>query len=180
MRVVTAEPVLEVRAARPSDLPELRALVERCSPETLYRRFHGVVGHAMQRELVRITTPVETHRSWVAVDRRTGAIHGTATLAWGRDGTVEAAFLVEDGWFRHGIGRMLFAAVARDARAAGVPEVVAWVQGDNERARRFLRAMAPGGQVSFAGGGELQFVLPTHVRRPAAVHATPATFRESA
>ena len=73
---------------------------------------------------------------------------------------VEAAFLVEDGWFRHGIGRALFAALARDAHASGAEAVTAWVQADNERARRFLRSIVPGTRATFIGGGELEISLP--------------------
>jgi GNAT superfamily N-acetyltransferase len=147
-----------VRPAEPSDLPALHGLVERCSSDTLYRRFHGAVGGAVRRELERISHPTAAHRSWVATDGV--ELHGTATLATGSDGVVEAAFLVEDAWFRHGVGRALFGAVARDARDRGLPEVAAWVQADNERARRFFRSMVPGLHTAFVGGGELQLSVP--------------------
>jgi len=177
--VLAAEvPVLETRAARPSDLAALAALIDRCSTETLYRRFHGAVGAAVRQELRRIADPGPRHRSWVVSDG--SALHGTATLAWGRDDSVEAAFLVEDAWFRHGIGRRLFAAVAREARRAGVLEVTAWVQADNERARRFLRAMAAGGRAAFAGGGELRVTLPTDVPVPSDGRLRPVPYLESA
>lgn len=156
-----------VRLAAPGDRVALQAFVDRCSPETTYRRFHGAVGGAVRRELDRITHPTSTHRSWVAVDA-TG-IHGTATLAAGSDGVVEAAFIVEDGWFRHGVGRALFRALARDACAQGLPEVTAWVQADNERARKFFRAVVPGTHTAFVGGGELQLSVPVV---PCATEAT--------
>jgi GNAT superfamily N-acetyltransferase len=149
---------LVVRLAAPTDLAGLHALVDRCSSDTLYRRFHGVVGGAVRRELERISHPTTAHRSWVATDGV--ELHGTATLAAGSDGVVEAAFLVEDAWFRHGVGRALFGAVARDARDRGLHEVAAWVQADNERARRFFRSMVPGTHTAFAGGGELQLSVP--------------------
>jgi GNAT superfamily N-acetyltransferase len=147
-----------VRPAGRGDLPGLVALVERCSPDTLYRRFHGAGGTPLRRELARVADPGPDHRSWVAVTGR--CVRGTATLAWGRSGQVEVAFLVEDAWFRRGVGRALFRAVARAARRAGVPEVVAWVQADNDRAVRFLRDLAPGAQVRFVGGGELSVTIP--------------------
>jgi GNAT superfamily N-acetyltransferase len=154
------EPVidLEVRTSRSGDLDALVEMVQRCSPDTIYRRFHGAAGPAVVRELRRIANPVADHRSWVVTDG--SRIHGTATLAWGRDGTVEAAFLVEDTWFRHGVGRRLFSAVAREARRECVPHVTAWVQADNERARRFFRSVAPGARTSFGGGGELEVDVP--------------------
>jgi GNAT superfamily N-acetyltransferase len=171
---------LVVRPATPADLPALHALVDRCSPETLYRRFHGAVGGAVRRELERISNPVATHRSWVAGDGV--ALHGTATLAAGSDGVVESAFLVEDAWFRHGVGRALFGALARDARDRGLPEVSAWVQADNERARRFFRSMVPGTHTAFVGGGELQLsvpVAPDAVLLPS-THVPPIHLKETA
>jgi hypothetical protein len=147
-----------VRPAGPADLPALVELLDRCSEETVYRRFHGASGRSAARELERITHPTAGHHSWVAeVD---GVLHGTATLAWGADGLPEAAFLVEDGWFRRGLGRRLFGAVARDALESEVDRVVVAVQADNERARRFVRAVAPGAQTTFSGGGVLEMSVP--------------------
>jgi N-acetylglutamate synthase-like GNAT family acetyltransferase len=142
---------ITVRAARPSDLPALHSLLDRCSRETLYRRFHGVVGRSVRREVARIATPTATHRSWVAVDRH-GAVRGTATLAWARDGEVEVAFLVEDGFRRRGIGRALVAAAGREAAARGVDEVLAHIQGDNATAARFVRAVVPDASLRFRDG----------------------------
>jgi GNAT superfamily N-acetyltransferase len=147
-----------IRCAQPADLAALEHLVDRCSDTALYRRFHGAAGPYVRREIARIAAPTPTHRSWVAADP--GGVHGTATLAWGRSGTVEAAFLVEDAWRRRGIGSGLFAAVVHEARAAGVPTVAATVQADNEPALRFLRAVAPGARLRFAGGGEVDVELP--------------------
>jgi GNAT superfamily N-acetyltransferase len=168
---------LDVRPARLGDLTDLEALVSRCSEETTYRRFHGAAGHAVRRELERIADPAPEHRSWVATDGQ--GIHGTATLATGSDGTVEAAFLVEDGWFRCGVGRALFRAVAAAAREQGIEHVTAWVQADNQTARRFLRAMAPAARTAFAGSGELEIDLPVPSPRP--TPRSPSTeYRETA
>jgi GNAT superfamily N-acetyltransferase len=147
-----------VRPARPADLASLVALLDRCSEDTVYRRFHGASGRTARLELERIAHPTAAHQSWVAVVD--GVIRGTATLAWGADGVPEAAFLVEDGWFRQGLGRKLFGALAQAARTSSAPEVVVAVQGDNERARRFLRAMAPGARTTFSGGGGLEMAVP--------------------
>jgi L-amino acid N-acyltransferase YncA len=161
---------LTVRPARPLDLDQLEAMLDRCSPDTQYRRFHGAVGPAVRRELRRIATPVSDHRSWVATDGT--AIHGTATLAWGSDGVVEAAFLVEDGWSHHGVGRELFRAVADEARASHVDVVTAWVQADNQAARKFFRAMVPTAVTTFTGGGELEITIPVEGTRTDRPHST--------
>lgn len=169
----TAAPV--VRGAGPGDLDALVALLERCSDGTVRRRFHGAAPRPIRRELDRIAHPTDEHRSWVALAG--GDVRGTATLAWGRDGAVEAAFLVEDAWFRRGVGRALFAALAAEARRAGVTAVVATVQSDNERAARFLRAMAPGAGYTLSGP-ELAVTIPVgHPARraPATGHGVQVT-----
>jgi predicted N-acetyltransferase YhbS len=166
-----------VRPARPSDLPALAALLERCSDETVYRRFHGASGRSATRELERIAHPGAGHHSWVAeVDR---VLRGTATLAWGADGVPEAAFLVEDGWFRRGLGRRLFRAVARDAHESATERVVVAIQADNERARRFLRAVAPGAQTTFSGGGALEMSVPVAHAGAVPDHRPAATTRRA-
>lgn len=134
---------LSIRPTTPADLPALRELIGRCSPETLYRRFHGAGTRVADRELQRIAAPTEHHRSWVALDSR-GTVRGTATLACSRSGDVEVAVLVEDAWFRHGVGQALTDAVASAAQRARIAAVHATVQADNRRAREFLHAVAPG------------------------------------
>ena len=73
-----------------------------------------------------------------------GEVRGTATLAWGPDGTVEAAFLVEDAWFRRGVGRALSGASPPRPAGPGVPTVSATVQADNERASASCWPWPPG------------------------------------
>ena len=164
-----------VRAAVPGDAEALRGLVSRTSAGTLRRRFHGAGDRAVRREIDRIAHPTSGHRSWVAVSPD-GAIRGTATLAAGRDGTVEAAFLVEDGWFRRGLGRALYGALAVEAECAGVASVLARVQADNLRAIRFLRALHREAVARFAGDGEVEVVVPVQApeRRPALAGAAVA------
>jgi GNAT superfamily N-acetyltransferase len=156
--VRTLSPEVTVREAVPADLPALFAFVDRCSDLSLYRRFHGAAGPVVRRELRRIATPTADHRSWVAVGPG-GTILGTASLAWGRDGTVEAGFLVEDGWFRRGIGRLLFSAVADAARSTRVATVRVTIQAENTRALRFLRAMVPGVRPVFVGDGIVEAAI---------------------
>jgi N-acetylglutamate synthase-like GNAT family acetyltransferase len=170
MEQTTTESPLWLRPARPDDLQRLGEMLERCSPETLYRRFHGTTHEPMRREIAHVAAPAthDRRRSWVATSGD-GAVRGTATLAWRDDGTPELALLVEDAWFRRGIGRGLVHRLAGDARRAGADAIVAWVQGDNLRAVKFLRAIAPGARIAF-DSGELAITipLPPATRRDAA------------
>jgi GNAT superfamily N-acetyltransferase len=147
-----------LRASRAGDLERLRAFIARCSPETLYRRFHGTGPQAIERELTRIAAPADNHRSWVVVDG--GEVRGTASLARSRSGATEMALLVEDRWFRRGIGRALVGELMAHAELVGVEMVTAWIQADNERAVRFIRAVAPGASIRFVGGAELEVQIP--------------------
>jgi GNAT superfamily N-acetyltransferase len=150
---------IEVRRARPPDLALLEAFLARCSPATLYRRFHGAAGRPVSRELRRIARPTAIHRSWVALGAD-GEVHGTATLAWGPTGPPHAAFLVEDAWFRRGIGRALARELTAEARQTRVPAVMATIQADNDRAVRFARAMSGGVRPRYAGTAELELTVP--------------------
>jgi N-acetylglutamate synthase-like GNAT family acetyltransferase len=160
MEQTTTEYPLWLRPARADDLPRLGELLERCSPETLYRRFHGTTHEPMWREIERVAASdaPDRHRSWVAVGCD-GAVRGTGTLAWRDDHTPEIALLVEDAWFRRGIGRGLVDQLAGDARRSGAEVVLAWVQGDNLRAVKFLRAVAPDARIAF-DSGELAITMP--------------------
>ena len=160
MEQTTTTNPLWLRPARADDLPRLGDLLERCSPETLYRRFHGATHEPMRREIERVAAPDarDRHRSWVAVGCD-GAVRGTGTLAWRDDHPPEIALLVEDAWFRRGIGRDLVDQLADDARRSGAEVIVAWVQGDNLRAVKFLRAVAPDARIAF-DSGELAITMP--------------------
>lgn len=163
---------LYVRAARPADLAALERFLARCSPDTLYRRFHGVAGALAHEELHRTAHPSATHRAVVAIEG--GEIHGIGTLAFGRDGEAEIAFVVEDGWMRRGVGRILARGVVREARRLRVPRLVAYVQPDNGRARDFFRSIAPGATVRLEDR-ELIVDIPLAVDLVAGSGAQPAS-----
>jgi GNAT superfamily N-acetyltransferase len=167
-----------LRASRAGDLESLRAFIVRCSPETQYRRFHGTGPQVIDRELRRIASPTENHRSWVVVDG--GEVRGTASLARSRSGSSELALLVEDRWFRRGIGRALMGALTAHAELAGIETITAWIQADNERAVRFIRAVAPQGTIRFVGGAELEVQLPVAVVASGAAARDAALAREAA
>ena len=150
---------LTVRPAGPADGERLGAFLDRCSPTTLYRRFHGPGEQPARREMARAAAPTADYRSWLALSPG-GDVRGVATLASGRDGTVEAAFMVEDAWARRGVGRVLWAALAEDACRSRLATIRANVQADNERAVRFLLAVAPGARSRYAGDAQIEVTLP--------------------
>jgi ribosomal protein S18 acetylase RimI-like enzyme len=165
--MTTVHPAVSVRPSGAADLAGLDALVDRCSPATIYRRFHGAAGRPARRLLARFAVPAGGHRSFVAVSPA-GEVRGTATLADDGHGGADVAFLVEDAWFRRGVGRALFVAVAAEARRRGLDTVGATVQADNEPALRFLRSLAPGARLRYAGIAEVEATIPIPAGRPAA------------
>jgi ribosomal protein S18 acetylase RimI-like enzyme len=70
------------------------------------------------------------------------------------------AVVVEDRWFRRGIGRTLIGALTTHAEVAGLDTITASIQADNERAVRFIRAVAPQARIRFVGGAELEVQMP--------------------
>ena len=150
---------LMVRPAGPADRERLDAFVDRCSPATLYRRFHGPGERPARREMARVAAPTADYRSWLALSPG-GDGRGVATLAAERDGTVEAAFMVEDAWARRGVGRVLWSALADEACRDRLATLRASVQADNERAVRFLLAVAPGARSRYAGDAQIEVTLP--------------------
>jgi len=166
VRLMRTDLPVTIRPAGPGSRPALDALIERCSSETLYRRFHGSAVGPIRHELDRIAAPSADHRSWLAVSPADGEVHGTATLAWGPGGP-EIAFVVEDGWRRRGLGRRLFAVALAEAAQSGEASVGATVQADNERALRFVRAVAPAAVSRYAGGNEVAVRVPVPPPSPA-------------
>ncbi len=70
-----------------------------------------------------------------------------------REGTrAEVAFAVADEFQGRGIGTTLTRALAADARAAGVTELVATVCGDNTPAVSLIARIAESLQVRWQGG----------------------------
>jgi RimJ/RimL family protein N-acetyltransferase len=173
LRLVSGPAVahLHVRPARPSDRPAVEAMLQRSSADTLYRRFHGVLGAAgTRREVGRMVRPTASHRSWVAIGR--GGVRGIATLAFEADGTAEIAFLVEDDWQRAGVGRALADATMAEGSQLGLRSVDAIVQPENFRAREFFKALAPGARSRF-DGGEVVVEIPVPVVPASAAPVAP-------
>jgi GNAT superfamily N-acetyltransferase len=114
-----------IRPAGPGDAVALAEMFERCSDETRYHRFHGVVHELPPAYLRRCLEPgPDAHAAFVAEQATGGACRLVGLASAGPvDGAFrvrEAGVLVEDARQRQGIGRRLLAAVSADARASGV------------------------------------------------------------
>jgi GNAT superfamily N-acetyltransferase len=113
-----------IRPARPGDAVALAEMFGRCSGETRYHRFHGVVHELPPAYLRRCLEPgPDAHAAFVAEQATGGACRlvglASAGPVGGAFGVREAGVLVEDARQRQGIGRRLLAALSADARASG-------------------------------------------------------------
>jgi GNAT superfamily N-acetyltransferase len=112
-------------------------MVRRCSPSSLFHRFHGITdGTAYVRQLV-ATSGHETLTAW-----SDGRCVGLATLARSACDH-ELGVLVEDGWQRRGIGTELLARLIASAQRRGIGQIVADVLGEDRFILSILRRVGP-------------------------------------
>lgn len=98
-----------VRAMCPSDLPAVRSMLARCSPGTLFHRFHGHGGGGSYVDRL------FDNSDDLLVVADSGSCVGFAVLA----GDDKLGVLVEDSWQRRGVGSSLVASIATRARQVG-------------------------------------------------------------
>jgi len=106
-----------IRRVRPGDRAALAAMLERCTDQTRYRRFHGVVGSFPARYLDSALAGDPSHFALVAWTP--GAIVALASCVTLEDGTAELGILVEDARQRHGLGTRLLRLLVEHADRGG-------------------------------------------------------------
>ena len=135
---------LTVRRAAAGDRAALEAMFQRCTPQTIYRRFHGQVKAFPAAYLAEALAGVPAHFALVAcdgprvvalascrladpADAGAAGAFGTAAAgaieAPGGGGVAELGILIEDGWQRRGLGRELLARLVAHADSLGLPEL---------------------------------------------------------
>ncbi|NJQ04340.1 GNAT family N-acetyltransferase [Streptomyces lonarensis] len=116
----TAAPVaapagIVLRPAGPAELAAAGAMHDRCSEESLARRYHGPPGEA-SRYLPHLLGP--HHGRSVAAWSADGRLVGLGHLLWDGD-EAEVALLVEDAWQRRGVGTALLSELLALAALSG-------------------------------------------------------------
>jgi ribosomal protein S18 acetylase RimI-like enzyme len=140
-----------IRLLRNGDAATVAALFERLGPRSREQRFGGAKPSLLPRELEALARVDGDHHVLVGYVDRDPEPAAIARLV--REGrTAEVAFAVADVYQRRGIGRVLAAALAADARAAGVTTLRATVRGDNPRAVSLVRRIAQSVEVCWRGG----------------------------
>jgi RimJ/RimL family protein N-acetyltransferase len=133
------------------DADLLDSLLERLSPNSVYRRFFSPVVRADQFKASLLATERWDRHSIAAVEE--GEIVGLAQYSR-RVGSCEAdmAIVVADAWQQQGLGTRLVAALADRAAAEGITAFAVSIQGENHAAIRLLSRVAPGTRLAFAAG----------------------------
>jgi GNAT superfamily N-acetyltransferase len=143
---VTIRPVAE------EDLPLVRHMLERSSPETRYLRFF-TGGATIPEHILRRLVEVDHDCREAVVAVVDGEVIGMASYDRTAEhpDRAELAVVVEDGWQRHGVGARLVREVVRLARRRRVGVMVANVLSENQRALRLMRRLSPDARTRLDG-----------------------------
>ena len=138
----SAGQAIRVWAALPGDEEKLRRMVSRLSQGSIYQRFHAQYPSVPGWALSRLAEAGRNDgKSLVAI---TGdEIVGHAMYVRPGNGR-EAALIVEDAWQSKGIGGLLLAEIAEEARGRGVEAFTGTVLGDSRRALGFFLETSTG------------------------------------
>ena len=120
----------ELRTGDPSDQPAVLRMHDRCSAQSLSRRYHAPVPRLSPRVAQYLLAPPG---GTSIVVRAGGELVGMAVLAPLPDhaGAAEVGLLVEDAWQQRGLGSRMLCECARLAAAEGFTRLVAHAQPDN-------------------------------------------------
>jgi ribosomal protein S18 acetylase RimI-like enzyme len=142
---------LTIRPLRHGDRATVEALFARLGPASRVQRFGGAKPRLTDGDLALLTRVDETHHTLVAYVDGDPAPAGLAQLV--RDGdAAEIAFAVADEHQRRGIGSVLVALLADDARAAGITHLHATVRDSNGGALALVTRCARLVEERFAAG----------------------------
>jgi RimJ/RimL family protein N-acetyltransferase len=135
---------LRFRELRPEDLHRLQRFHQRLSDLTILLRFHGAKRELTEPLAHRLTT-LDGHdeAAIVATTGTRGRIVGVARYSKLTPELAEVAFVVEDAFQGHGIGKRLLHLLLERARENGVREIVAEVLSDNSRTLHLLEGVGP-------------------------------------
>ncbi|WP_157165318.1 GNAT family N-acetyltransferase [Streptomyces typhae] len=147
---------LLLRAAAAADVPAVEALHTRCSPRSLYRRYHAPV-HGVPRMLRKHF--LAGHSNYFIVTTPAGQTIAMGEFAPASRGyQPQLALMVEDVWQRRGIGTWLTRRILRTAARSELRTVYADVLGENVPALQHFRGF--GGVVESWEQGTAQLAIP--------------------
>ena len=110
----------QVRPATFDDTSSLMRMHQRCSADSVYRRYAAPLARIDDRFARRLLLA----GGGALVAAVGEEVVGIASISTCEAGVAEVALLVEDGWQRRGLGTRLLSSAARTARGHGAEEVV--------------------------------------------------------
>jgi GNAT superfamily N-acetyltransferase len=159
------------RTLEPGDHAQLREMLHRSSPTSVFRRFFTL----LPRDEDLVLRPIvdvdhDRHEELVAVvGDEIVALAGYFRSAV--DPTeADVAVIVEDAWQGRGIGRVLFGALGKMAWRRGITRFSGTILAENAPALQFLRALAPDLSLT-RSGTEVEFMVPLDRPMRPRVHA---------
>jgi len=150
---------LVIRPAEPDDADAVEALHDRCSDETLYRRFHSAVPRVPVGVVHQMLQPVG---GWSVLVVSQDTVVGFACAAPVSASEVEVGMLVDDRHQRRGIGTRLLHELSAGAAERGYQGMECHTLPDNTAVLATLRRAGMIGRVAWRDG-LLQISIP--VRR---------------
>jgi len=142
---------ISIRTLRNGDTATIAAVFDRLSDESRRRRFGGSKPRLSAAELAQLSRVDGKHHVLVAYVDGDPAPAGLARLA--RAGrTAEVAFEVADERQGRKVGSALARELAADARAAGIDELRAVVNGGNRHAMSLVARMGSKLRATWRGG----------------------------
>lgn len=123
-----------LRPGRPADTDAVAAMHERCSPATLFARYHAGTRTMPRQFLHRLLTPPRGRAIVAQLGLHVVAL--SQVVDTNEPNTAEISLLVEDRWQKRGVGAAMLAHLARAARTSGRTELVAWCLADEHQMMR--------------------------------------------
>lgn len=141
---------IEIRPIGPDDARRLARMLDRLSPETVYRRFGTPVVRARPSAL-RYLCEVDHHSREALVAAVGDEVVGVARYDATGAVRAEVAVVVEDAWQRRGVATALLRALARRAAQEGYEVLTGEVQASNEPVLQLVRSLAPHARAEGSG-----------------------------
>jgi RimJ/RimL family protein N-acetyltransferase len=134
-----------VRQVVPSDKERIRAVFERLTPDSRFRRFLASVRRLSDSALRRLTeVDHRDHEALIALDLDSQDAVGVARfIRTNRPDVAEVAVTVADEWQGNGIGTALLTLLAARAREEGISRFTGVALATNSAALRLLRRVGP-------------------------------------
>jgi GNAT superfamily N-acetyltransferase len=148
--------LVRTRPASLDDVPAVLALHDRCSPETLRRRFHAPVSHVPPTLVRQLVAPRE---GWSVVAEQCGEVVGLGCAAPLSRSTIEVGLLVEDLSQGIGVGTRMLRDLAREAATRGFRTLLCLAEADNESVLPTVRRAGLDGLPTLVDGF-LEVVVP--------------------